>query len=86
MSNDEAEYKAVRARGRAQCTEHVWVCGVAQVAIFDLLRIPLVHGWLADPADELTYRALRGRSYNQLVEARERANLCSLGRTAHELK
>lgn len=36
--------------------------------IFDLLRIPLYHGWLIDPTlNELNY-AIGGRSYNQLVD------------------
>lgn len=40
----------------------------AETAIFDLLRIPLVHGWLADPADAVTLSVVDGLSYNQLAE------------------
>lgn len=40
----------------------------AETAIFDLLRCPLVHGWLADPADTEAHAVLQGLSYNQLAE------------------
>jgi hypothetical protein len=36
--------------------------------IFDLLGIRLVHGWLVDPADSVTYSLLKNLSYNQLIE------------------
>ena len=36
--------------------------------IFDLLRIPLYHGWLVDPQDSRTVEAVGNCSYNQLVE------------------
>lgn len=39
-----------------------------EVAIFDLLGIPLVHGWLVDPQDVETAKAMGDRSYNELVE------------------
>jgi hypothetical protein len=39
------------------------------VAVFDLLGIPLVHGWLVDPeADAATAVAFGNKSYNELVE------------------
>ncbi|KAJ9522933.1 hypothetical protein QJQ45_023725, partial [Haematococcus lacustris] len=39
-----------------------------EVAVFDLLDITLLHGWLCDPQDEVTHQVLRSRSYNELVE------------------
>ena len=39
-----------------------------ETAIFDLLRLPLVHGWLVDPADAVTAAAVGTMSYNELVE------------------
>lgn len=36
--------------------------------IFDLLRIPLYHGWLVDPAETEVTRAIGSLSYNQLVD------------------
>lgn len=36
--------------------------------VFDLLNIPLYHGWLADPQSEEAVRAVGKLSYNQLVE------------------
>ena len=39
-----------------------------ETAIFDLLRLPLVHGWLVDPTDRVTAAAVGGMSYNALVE------------------
>ena len=39
-----------------------------ETAIFDLLRLPLVHGWLVDPGDAATAAAVGSLSYNQLVE------------------
>lgn len=39
-----------------------------EIAIFDLLRLPLVHGWLVDPSDAATVAAVGAMSYNELVE------------------
>lgn len=39
-----------------------------ELAVFDLLRIPLYHGWLVDPQDFNTNEILCGLSYNQAVE------------------
>jgi hypothetical protein len=39
-----------------------------ETAIFDLLRLPLVHGWLVDPSDAATAAAVGAMSYNALVE------------------
>eukprot|EP00798_Chlamydomonas_sp_ICE-L_P018644 gene18644-25159_t len=39
-----------------------------EVAVFDLLGISLVHGWLVDPQDQETARVLGQKSYNELVE------------------
>ena len=36
--------------------------------IFDLLTIPLYHGWLIDPQQEEVCAAVNLASYNQLVE------------------
>jgi hypothetical protein len=36
--------------------------------VFDLLDIPLVHGWLVDPEMKSVVEALGSCSYNQLVE------------------
>ena len=36
--------------------------------IFDLLDIPLYHGWLIDPQQEEVCLAVNSTSYNQLVE------------------
>ncbi|EFN59098.1 hypothetical protein CHLNCDRAFT_137880 [Chlorella variabilis] len=38
-----------------------------EAAVFDLLDIQLVHGWLVDPQDEATAAAVGSRSYNELV-------------------
>ena len=38
------------------------------LAVFDLFRIPLYHGWVADPQDRNLARALRNQTYNQVVE------------------
>jgi MINDY deubiquitinase len=35
---------------------------------FDMLHVKLVHGWLADPSNEETYKALGNKTYNELVE------------------
>eukprot|EP00878_Enallax_costatus_P013980 GHUV01014620.1.p1 GENE.GHUV01014620.1~~GHUV01014620.1.p1 ORF type:complete len:334 (-),score=77.28 GHUV01014620.1:807-1808(-) len=39
-----------------------------EVAVFDLLGIPLVHGWLVDPQDTDTTAVFGNKSYNELVE------------------
>lgn len=39
-----------------------------ECAVFDLLDIGLVHGWLCDPQDEVTSKILEVNSYNTLVE------------------
>jgi hypothetical protein len=39
-----------------------------EVAVFDLLGISLVHGWLVDPEDAATAAAFGTRSYNEAVE------------------
>lgn len=36
--------------------------------IFDLLNIPLYHGWLVDPQSQETVTALGCLGYNQIVE------------------
>nr|XP_046914908.1 ubiquitin carboxyl-terminal hydrolase MINDY-1-like [Dermatophagoides farinae] len=36
--------------------------------IFDLLRIPLYHGWLVDPQQREISRVINNQSYNQLVD------------------
>lgn len=36
-------------------------------SVFDLLDIPLVHGWLVDPQDAPTAAAVGHKSYNELV-------------------
>ncbi|CAL8463733.1 g3267 [Coccomyxa elongata] len=38
------------------------------VAIFDLLDIQLVHGWLVDPQDKETVACIGNKSYNALIE------------------
>ncbi|GAA5998666.1 MINDY family deubiquitinase [Rhodotorula paludigena] len=46
--------------------------GAGELALFSLARIPLLHGWLADPSDAETYAALVGAegcgSYDRAVE------------------
>ena len=39
-----------------------------ECVVFDLLDIPLVHGWLVDPNLKSTAEAVGAFSYNQLVE------------------
>lgn len=39
-----------------------------EVAVFDLLGISLVHGWLVDPNDSATTAVFGKKSYNELVE------------------
>ena len=36
--------------------------------IFDLLNIPLYHGWLMDPQQHDVVSAVKSLTYNQLVE------------------
>ncbi|KAL5111809.1 Ubiquitin carboxyl-terminal hydrolase MINDY-1 [Taenia crassiceps] len=38
------------------------------LTIFDLFRIPLYHGWVADPQDRDLVEALKNQTYNQVVE------------------
>ncbi len=40
----------------------------AGLAVFDALGVDLVHGWISDPRDDMTYQALLGKSYNQLTD------------------
>lgn len=40
----------------------------SEVAVFDLLGIPLVHGWLVDPQDAPTAAVFGNKSYNELIE------------------
>jgi len=40
----------------------------ADTAVFDLLSLPLLHGWLVDPADTATAAAVGSLTYNELVE------------------
>lgn len=39
-----------------------------ECAVFDLLDIGLVHGWLCDPQDEVASKVIGANSYNTLVE------------------
>jgi len=39
-----------------------------ECVVFDLLEIPLVHGWLVDPNLKSAAEAVSTFSYNQLVE------------------
>lgn len=39
-----------------------------ECVIFDLLSIPLYHGWLVDPQSTEYKNAIKNLSYNQLVE------------------
>lgn len=39
----------------------------ADIAVFDLLGIDLVHGWLVDPQDVETSNALGNKTYNEVV-------------------
>ncbi|GAA5948773.1 hypothetical protein JCM21900_005292 [Sporobolomyces salmonicolor] len=50
--------------------------GAGELALFSLAQIPLLHGWLADPADQETYEALReagdyDRALEMVVEGSE---------------
>ncbi|CEQ42194.1 SPOSA6832_03975 [Sporobolomyces salmonicolor] len=50
--------------------------GAGELALFSLAKIPLLHGWLADPADQETYEALReagdyDRALEMVVEGSE---------------
>jgi len=46
--------------------------GVA--ALFDLLGVDLVHGWLVDPQEEELFALMEDKSYNQCVEMVVKAN------------
>lgn len=39
-----------------------------ELAVFDILKIPLYHGWLVDPQDTAANEVLGNLSYNQAVE------------------
>jgi hypothetical protein len=39
-----------------------------ELAIFDLLDVPLYHGWLSEPSDAVTHPVVSECTYNQLVE------------------
>nr|XP_039261693.1 ubiquitin carboxyl-terminal hydrolase MINDY-2-like [Styela clava] len=39
-----------------------------ELTVFDLLRIPLYHGWLVDPQDSRACDIIGNNSYNQIVE------------------
>ena len=38
-----------------------------EMAVFDLLGVDVVHGWVVDPQDKATSEAIGSRTYNQLV-------------------
>ena len=40
----------------------------AELGAFEMLGVTLVHGWLVDPRDEVTFVALQDKTYNELVE------------------
>ncbi|VDN02988.1 unnamed protein product [Thelazia callipaeda] len=40
----------------------------AACALFDVLNIPLLHGWIADPENQEMVQTMDGLSYNRLVE------------------
>ncbi|GAA5898823.1 uncharacterized protein JCM6883_003437 [Sporobolomyces salmoneus] len=43
--------------------------GQGELALFSLAQIPLLHGWIADPADEEPYEVLReARDYDRAIE------------------
>ena len=52
----------------------VCVCSVSgfeftcETGLFDLVGVPLYHGWVEDPQNSHYYQAVRNLSYNQLVE------------------
>jgi len=39
-----------------------------EIEVFELLKVPLYHGWLVDPQEEAVANAVGRLSYNQLVE------------------
>ena len=38
------------------------------IEVFELLKVPLYHGWLVDPQEETVANAVGKLGYNQLVE------------------
>ncbi|KAL7595297.1 hypothetical protein Lser_V15G30104 [Lactuca serriola] len=58
-----------------------------ECAIFDLLDIPLYHGWIVDPQDSDTSNAIGSKSYNTLMGelvALETQNMTSVSLKNHE--
>jgi hypothetical protein len=49
-----------------------------ELSVFQLLNIPLVHGWLIDPQDEVTMHVMKSLSYNQAIEICTQDNDSSL--------
>lgn len=39
-----------------------------ETGIFDLMGVPLYHGWVEDPQSSYFYQVVKNVSYNQLVE------------------
>jgi len=58
------------------CSFGLWLYGCSvhdfeytpECIVFDLLNIPLVHGWLVDPEMTRVAEAVGSCSYNQIVE------------------
>ena len=40
----------------------------SRIAVFDILNIRLVHGWVIDPQDKTVYGEIGSQSYNQLLD------------------
>jgi hypothetical protein len=38
-----------------------------ELSVFDSLGIPLLHGWIVDPADSIVYDKIKNQSYNHLL-------------------
>ncbi|KAI7854024.1 hypothetical protein BDC45DRAFT_509624 [Circinella umbellata] len=53
----------------------------AELAMFDLFDVDLVHGWLVDPQDQITYKIVAEKcgSYNSVVELVVRGDTLSSG-------
>ncbi|ORY92070.1 hypothetical protein BCR43DRAFT_518075 [Syncephalastrum racemosum] len=53
----------------------------AELAMFDLFHVDLVHGWIADPQDEETYKTIVEKcgSYNSVVECVVKGDTLSSG-------